>query len=87
MRYHFHSSSHFSVFIYLTNKSYCYRYTYYESDYDSGSDMEAAGIDVLEEEERSRRAAVQEDQAQERLEKEIAAKKAAMKKKLAVKKK
>lgn len=49
--------------------------------------MEAAGIDVLEEEERSRKAAVLEDQAQERLEKEMAAKKAAMKKKLAVKKK
>lgn len=72
---------------YLTNKIYRYRYTYYESDCDSGSDMEAAGIDVLEEEERSRRAAVLEDQLQERLEKEMAAKKAAMKKKLMVKKK
>lgn len=44
--------------------------------------MEAAGIDVLEEEERSRRAAVMEDQAQEKLERELAARKAALKKKL-----
>lgn len=75
-----------SLYVTFAN-NFLYRYTYYESDEDSGSDMEAAGIDVLEEEEKSRRAAVLEDQMQERLEKEMAAKKAALKKKLAAKKK
>ncbi|KAL7267929.1 hypothetical protein RUND412_009470 [Rhizina undulata] len=58
------------------------RYTYYESDYDSGSDMEATGADIFEEEERSRRTAIKEDLEQEKLEKQLAAQKAAMKKKL-----
>jgi len=44
--------------------------------------MEAAGIDILEEEERARRHAIKEDIEQERLEKEHAARKAATKKKL-----
>ncbi|PWW79229.1 hypothetical protein C7212DRAFT_154808 [Tuber magnatum] len=56
-------------------------------DYDSASDMEATGADVLEEEERSRRVAAKEDAAQEKLERELAAKKAALKKKGAVAKK
>lgn len=56
-----------------------YRYSYV--DYDSASDMEATGADVLEEEERSRRVAAKEDAAQEKLERELAAKKAALKKK------
>jgi protein SPT2 len=43
--------------------------------------MEAAGLDILEEEERSRRNAIKEDIEQERIEKELAARKAAMKKK------
>ncbi|RPB02355.1 hypothetical protein L873DRAFT_453687 [Choiromyces venosus 120613-1] len=55
------------------------RYSYV--DYDSASDMEATGADVLEEEERSRRVAAKEDAAQEKLERELAAKKAALKKK------
>ncbi|CAZ79905.1 unnamed protein product [Tuber melanosporum] len=50
-------------------------------DYDSASDMEATGADVLEEEERSRRVAAKEDAAQEKFERELAAKKAALKKK------
>ncbi|KAG0642675.1 hypothetical protein HOY80DRAFT_602060 [Tuber brumale] len=50
-------------------------------DYDSASDMEATGADVLEEEERSRRVAAKEDAAQEKLERELAARKAALKKK------
>jgi protein SPT2 len=44
--------------------------------------MEAPGLDILEEEERSRRNAIKEDIEQERLEKQLAAKKAAMRKKL-----
>lgn len=57
-------------------------YRYAESDYESDSDMEAAGIDILEEEEYARRHAIKEDIEQERLEKEHAARKAATKKKL-----
>ncbi|CUS08642.1 unnamed protein product [Tuber aestivum] len=49
------------------------KYSYVE--YDSASDMEATGADVLAEEERSRRAAAKEDAAQEKLERELAAKK------------
>ncbi|KAI5789136.1 hypothetical protein EDC01DRAFT_659197 [Geopyxis carbonaria] len=60
---------------------YSKRYRYAESDYDSDSDMEAAGADVLEEEERSRRAAIKEDQEQEKLEAQLAARKAALKRK------
>jgi len=59
----------------LAKKKYSY------VDYDSASDMEATGADVLEEEERSRRVAAKEDAAQEKLERELAAKKAALKKK------
>jgi protein SPT2 len=61
------------------------RYRYAESDYESDSDMEAAGLDILEEEDRSRRNAIKEDAEQERLERELAIKKAAIKKKLAKK--
>ncbi|KAA8896281.1 hypothetical protein FN846DRAFT_277763 [Sphaerosporella brunnea] len=61
---------------------YRQRYRYAESEDESDSDMEAAGLDILEEEERSRRNAIKEDIEQERLEKELAARKAAMKKKL-----
>ena len=61
------------------------RYRYAESDYESDSDMEAAGLDILEEEDRSRRNAIKEDAEQERLERELAIKKATMKKKLAKK--
>jgi protein SPT2 len=58
-----------------------YRYADDYDDYDSGSDMEAAAFDVLEEEERSRRRAIKEDQEQEKIEKELAARKAAARKK------
>ncbi|KAI5849013.1 hypothetical protein BZA05DRAFT_401988 [Tricharina praecox] len=58
------------------------RYRYAESDYESDSDMEAAGNDILEEEERARRHAIKEDIEQERLEKELNARKLATKKKL-----
>lgn len=44
--------------------------------------MEAAGNDILEEEERARRHAIKEDIEQERLEKELNARKLATKKKL-----
>lgn len=56
------------------------RYSYANSD--SGSDMEATGVDILEEEERSWRVAAKEDAEQERLEKRLAARKAALKKKV-----
>jgi len=65
--------------------NYTQRYRYAESDYESDSDMEAAGLDILEEEDRSRRNAIKEDAEQEKLERELAIKKAAMKKKLAKK--
>ena len=44
--------------------------------------MEAAGMDILDEEERARLHAIKEDIKEERLEKELAARKAAAKKKL-----
>lgn len=55
------------------------RYVYRE-DTDSDSDMEATGIDILEEEEISAKRARLEDIEQERLEKRLAAEKAARKK-------
>ncbi|KAF8426262.1 hypothetical protein EV426DRAFT_21376 [Tirmania nivea] len=57
------------------------RYVYRE-DTDSDSDMEATGIDILEEEEISAKRARLEDIEQERLEKRLAAEKAARKKAL-----
>lgn len=57
----------------------CYsRYVYREDSYDdeSDSDMEAGGMDILEEEEASARRARLEDAEQERLEKQHAAEKA-----------
>lgn len=58
----------------------CGRYRYAESDDESDSDMEAAGLDILEEEEKSRQRAIKEDMEQEKLEKQLAARKAALKK-------
>jgi protein SPT2 len=63
----------------------CNRYRYAESDYESDSDMEAAGLDILDEEEKSHRKAIREDLEQEKLEKQLAAKKAAMRKKIVTK--
>lgn len=60
----------------------CGRYRYAESDYESDSDMEAAGLDILEEEEKSRQRAIKEDMEQEKLEKQLAARKAALKKRV-----
>lgn len=56
-----------------------YRYTY-RDETDSDSDMEATGIDILEEEELSAKRARLEDLEQERLEKKLAAEKAARRK-------
>lgn len=58
-----------------TGKRYVYR-----EDSDSDSDMEATGIDILEEEEISAKRARLEDIEQERLEKRLAAEKAAKRK-------
>lgn len=57
-----------------------YRYAEDYSDYSDESDMEATGFDILAEEERSTRNAVKEDLEQEKLEAEMRARKAAMKK-------
>ncbi|KAF8537909.1 hypothetical protein BDD12DRAFT_198394 [Trichophaea hybrida] len=62
-------------------RGYGKHYRYAESNYESDSDMEAAGLDILEEEENSHRKAIREDMEQEKLEKLLAAKKAALKKK------
>ncbi|KAF8249095.1 hypothetical protein K440DRAFT_660459 [Wilcoxina mikolae CBS 423.85] len=62
-------------------RGYGKHYRYAESNYESDSDMEAAGLDILEEEEHSHRKAIREDMEQEKLEKQLAAKKAALKKK------
>ncbi|KAF3938417.1 hypothetical protein ABW19_dt0201173 [Dactylella cylindrospora] len=60
------------------------RYRYVEDDeddyYSDSDDMEATGFDILEEEEFSRKTAVREDIEAERLERELAMKKAAKKK-------
>ena len=60
----------------------CGRYRYAESYDESDSDMEAAGLDILEEEEKSRQRAIKEDMEQEKLEKQLAARKAALKKRV-----
>ncbi|RVD82726.1 uncharacterized protein DFL_007141 [Arthrobotrys flagrans] len=59
------------------------RYVYADSDDDdeySSDDMEATGVDILEEEDRSRVAGFREDLEAERLERKLAAEKAARKK-------
>ncbi|KAF3078359.1 hypothetical protein TWF569_008542 [Orbilia oligospora] len=61
------------------------RYVYAESDEDDGyssDDMEATGVDILEEEDRSRAAAIREDIEAEKLERQLAAEKAARRKML-----
>ncbi|TGZ83763.1 SPT2-domain-containing protein [Ascodesmis nigricans] len=56
------------------------RYRYAEDYDDDESDMEATGMDLLEEEERSRRAAIKEDQMEAKRLEEEAKRKAALKK-------
>ncbi|KAK6504165.1 hypothetical protein TWF506_002373 [Arthrobotrys conoides] len=61
------------------------RYVYAESEDDdeySSDDMEATGVDILEEEDRSRAAAIREDIEAERLERKLAAEKAAKRRQL-----